>query len=140
MFSRRIAIAALLLIVTAAPAHAWLPRWTTAGWWQYMRARQQQLGGGQIVGSVQFGSVPQGVVMSAAQWQQLVAAQQQQMLGQSASPWQPLVAPLGGQPAGTLPKSLQPAINPFATGQPAKPQPAPPPPQNPPPAPAADGK
>jgi hypothetical protein len=140
MFPRRMAIAALLLAVTAAPAHAWLPRWTTAGWWQYNLARQQQLAGGQIVGGIQFGWLPQGAAMSAAQWQQLVTAQQQQMLGLNAAQWQPLVAPPGGQPAGTLPKSLQPAINPFATAPP-KPPPAKPPPQpNPPPAPGPDGK
>src|SRR5260370_42456684 len=135
MFWRRTAIAALLVAVTAAPAHAWYPRtlfgWRNANWRQYNAAGQ--LGGGQIVGGVQFIAVPQGAMMSAAQWQLMVSSSQQQTPALTAAQWQQLAASQVRPPASTLPKSLQPAINPFATGQPSKPQPAPPP------APGADG-
>jgi hypothetical protein len=100
MFSRKSTVAVLLavgaLVSLAGQADArWftnsLMAWRAYTWRQYVGA--EQMGGGQIVGATSFaGGGRQAAAMTAAQWQELVAAQQQQMGVLSAAQWQQQLA------------------------------------------------
>ena len=110
MFSRKSSVAVLLaagaLVSLAGRADArWLTNsllaWRASAWRQYAGA--EQMGDGQIVGSVSFANGRQAGAMTAAQWQELVAAQQQQQTAvMSAAQWQQKLASQARPSQGSL--------------------------------------
>ncbi len=151
MFRRQGCVMVLLAVVglslAAGRAGAgWYIRpyvgWRLAAWQQAVDGGA--LPGGKVVGSTSFaGGNPQAGALTAAQWQQLITAQQ--MPAYSAAQWQQLVTgqapkPQAGPARPGQPQQTSPLLGPRqrwpqldAVYGPARPQ-------SPPPAPPADGK